>query len=158
MRRGYGLWQPLPAASPGCRAGGRGQGGHAKAGDGSRRHSQPLGCGAATCEPLQVWSGHLGLRSANSYCGSWSASYLGHNTILQAIRCLKEICPVVSSLHCPLLHPQSSMQEVIYIQCNFEYEVLQLYIYKGEDNIAFIVFMAFENTGQRNYHLPHTVH
>lgn len=49
------------------------------------------------------------------------------------------------------------MQVVIYIQCNLEYKVLQLYIYEGEGNIAFIIFMASENTGQRNYHLPHAV-
>lgn len=64
----------------------------------------------------------------------------------------------MSSLHCLLLHTQSSKQEVIYIQCNFEYKVLQLCTYEGADNIAFVIFMASENTGQRNYHVPHSVH
>lgn len=74
-----------------------------------------------------------------------------------AIRYLKEICPVVSSLCVILVYTQSSKQVGICFQCNFEYKVLQFSIYKGEDNISFI-FMASENTGQRNYHLPHTVH
>lgn len=148
VRWGCGLRQPLPIASP-------------------WEHGSCWGVPRPPLAPRVwgncVWSPASSVRAPLSpKCWLILQQLLcflfGTQNVFLGIGYLKEICPVVSSLQCLLLHPQGSKQEVIYTQCNFEYKVLQLCMYEGEDNIAFGIFTASENTGQRNYPLPHTVH